>query len=121
MLGKQKCLEVLNKALQFSSADQTEAKIVGENFNLTRFANSTIHQNLNRINSELQVRVVFGKKMGTASTNNLDEESIKPKFIILDNLASFTIIGFDVKEIKKSGKLEITPLLPRWINFCNNR
>ena len=77
MLGKQKCLEVLNKALQFSSADQTEAKIVGENFNLTRFANSTIHQNLNRINSELQVRVVFGKKMGTASTNNLDEESIK--------------------------------------------
>lgn len=77
MLGKQRCFEVLQKALQYSSADQTEAKIVGENFNLTRFANSTIHQNLNRVNSELQVRVVFGKKMGIATTNNLEEESIK--------------------------------------------
>ncbi len=77
MLGREKSIEILQKALQYSQADQTEAKIVGENFNLTRFANSTIHQNLNRINSELQVRVAIGSKMGTASTNNLDDESIK--------------------------------------------
>jgi predicted Zn-dependent protease len=77
MLGKDMCKNVLKKVLEFSSADHTEAKLVGENFNLTRFANSTIHQNMNRVLSQLQVRVIFGNKMGIATTNNFDDESIK--------------------------------------------
>ncbi len=77
MLGKSRCKEVLKKALLYSKADHTEAKLIGENFNLTRFANSTIHQNMNRVLSQLQVRVIFGDKMGIATTNNFDEESIK--------------------------------------------
>ncbi len=77
MLGKERCREVLKKALEYSKANHTEAKLVGENFNLTRFANSTIHQNMNRVLSQLQVRVIFGNKMGVATTNNFDDESIK--------------------------------------------
>ena len=77
MLGKDQCFAILKQAIAYSTADQTEAKIIGEDFNLTRFANSTIHQNLNRVNSELQVRVVFGTKIGSATTNCLDEASIR--------------------------------------------
>ncbi|MFP4457419.1 MAG: TldD/PmbA family protein [Clostridia bacterium] len=77
MLGKSKCKEVLEKALEYSKADHTEAKLIGENFNLTRFANSTIHQNMNRVLSQLQIRVIFGNKMGVATTNNFDDDAIK--------------------------------------------
>lgn len=77
MLGKEKALAVLRRALELSVADKTEVRISGENFNLTRFANSTIHQNLNRDIAELQVRVIHGNRLGVASTYSLDEEGIK--------------------------------------------
>lgn len=77
MLGKDRSLEILKKALQATSADQAEVRLVGQDLSLTRFANSTIHQNLARNNAVLQVKVVFGKKIGTASTNNLDDNSIR--------------------------------------------
>lgn len=77
MLGKDQCQKILKRVLEYSTADHTEAKLIGEDFNLTRFANSTIHQNMNRVLSMLQVRVIVGSKMGVSTTNSFDEESIK--------------------------------------------
>jgi len=50
--------------------------IIAEDGALTRFADSTIHQNVSETNAEVRIRVVLGTRVGVATTNNLDEEAL---------------------------------------------
>jgi len=77
MLKKSQILKILKKVLNCSRADQTEVLFLGEKISLTRFANSQIHQNINKENAQISIRVILDKKIGVASTNNLSENSIK--------------------------------------------
>jgi PmbA protein len=76
MLGESQLKERIEHALALSRADQTEVVIVGEEEQLTRFATSYIHQNVARQDLDLRVRVVLGKKIGLASTNDLSDQSL---------------------------------------------
>ncbi|MDH7482670.1 MAG: TldD/PmbA family protein [Armatimonadota bacterium] len=76
MLGKEKVLEILNKVVEYSNADMTEASITIGESSLTRFANSFIHQNVFEKNACLAVRAIIGKRIGYATTNKLDDEAI---------------------------------------------
>lgn len=69
--------ELLQKVLSYSQADQTEVLFLGVEGALTRFANNFIHQNVAENNAELRVRAVVGKRIGVASTNRLDDESLR--------------------------------------------
>lgn len=69
MIGKERILETLGKAVQSSAADHTEAVFVGGESGLTRFANNYIHQNVAETNSKVFFRVALGKKIGVAATN----------------------------------------------------
>ena len=69
-------LELLEQSLKKSSADQTELVCEREEFYLTRFAESIIHQNIGRTDHTLWCRAVVGKKVGVAKTNILSQESI---------------------------------------------
>ena len=77
MLGKDKCKELIDKALSFSQAEQTEVDIMAEESHLTRFANSYIHQNVSGSDVAFSVRAIIGKKIGRASTNKIDDDSIR--------------------------------------------
>ncbi|MDP3486589.1 MAG: TldD/PmbA family protein [Bacillota bacterium] len=77
MIGKDRSLEVLEKVLKLTSADQAEVRLQRENLNMTRFANSSIHQNLAKENTVVSVRLVFGKKIGTATVNSVDLDDLK--------------------------------------------
>ncbi len=77
MISEEEVLSILNETIKASSADQTEALLLANNSNLTRFASSTIHQNMAENNIRLSVRVVIGKKIGSASTNRINSSSIK--------------------------------------------
>ncbi len=68
---------LLQKVLSHSQADQTEVVYLGTESALTRFANNGIHQNVAESNHELRVRAVLGKRVGVATTNRLDEESLR--------------------------------------------
>lgn len=77
MLGREKVLDIVCRALEYSDADQTQAAVeVGES-SLTRFANSMIHQNVSERNGGLAVKAVVGKRIGYAVTNKLDDDSIR--------------------------------------------
>ncbi|HEY3297873.1 MAG TPA: TldD/PmbA family protein, partial [Armatimonadota bacterium] len=76
MLGETKALEVVRKAVELSGADMTQASLSVSESSLTRFANSIIHQNVSEKNAKFSVKAVIGKRIGYASTNRLDEESI---------------------------------------------
>lgn len=68
---------MLTEILQFSRADQTEIVYMGKDSALTRFTNNYIHQNVAESNGTVSIRVVAGKKIGSAATNQLDKQSLR--------------------------------------------
>lgn len=99
MLGKQKTSELINFALNQSKADQTEILISYFESYLTRFANSEIHQNVGERNGSLSIRVVVGKKIGSASTNKFDFDSIKQTLNQAMEIAKFQRENPDFKSL----------------------
>lgn len=77
MLGPNKLSEIANQIFSFSKADQTEVIIRSTDSSLTRFANNHIHQNVAEADVEVRVRVVYGKKIGVASSNDLTPDALK--------------------------------------------
>jgi len=77
MLGIDEAKRIVELAIAHSKADQTEVLILAEESNLTRFANSGIHQNVSERNVDIRVRAVLGKRVGVASTNVLTPSAIR--------------------------------------------
>jgi len=76
MSGKALLETQLGDALRSSPAD--EAELVGARYrtSLTRFAKSSIHQNVNEENTHVIARVAVGRKIGVSSTNRTDPDSL---------------------------------------------
>jgi PmbA protein len=77
MLGESKALETLKRVISKVEVEQAEAILMGTSSGLTRFANSTIHQNVFEKDCTVYLRVAKGKKIGVASSNLLDDGSLK--------------------------------------------
>ena len=77
MLNQDIMKRILDKTMDMSTADETQVSVVSHRNSLTRFAENHIHQNVSEDNVHLSVTAVIGNKMGAASTNKLDDESIK--------------------------------------------
>jgi len=75
-MEKARADSLLKSALNHSKADEIEVCLGGGSYCLTRFANNTIHQNVNEKRHQLSVRSVYGKKSGKAVTNKLDPEGV---------------------------------------------
>ena len=76
MLGETRIKQLAEAILTRSTADQTEVVVLAGDSALTRFANSTIHQNVAETDAEVRIRVVLGTRIGVATTNNLDDEAL---------------------------------------------
>jgi len=70
MIGKEQSIEFLERVLRLSTAGQMEARLTHDRLAMTRFADSSIHQNIAKDNISLTLRVVNGKRMGTAAVNS---------------------------------------------------
>jgi PmbA protein len=57
-------------------ASDAEVLILGGTEELTRFANSQIHQNVAETNTQVNLRFVAGKQVGVTTTNRLDDDSL---------------------------------------------
>lgn len=77
MLNRNKAADVFDRIKRYSTADEVEALFYAGHSSLTRFANNTIHQNVAEENSVVSVRTAFGERTARATTNKLDEESLK--------------------------------------------
>ncbi len=76
MLGEARIREIARAVLAGSQADQTEVLVLREDSELTRVANSEIHQNVAERDTLVVVRAVVGRRQGRASTNDLRPESL---------------------------------------------
>jgi len=77
MLTKEKAADIFAKLAKHTTADEIELFIYGGHSALTRFANNTIHQNVAEDNVGISVRTVFNGRTARATTNKLDDESLK--------------------------------------------
>jgi len=76
MISKDELQALLRESLKRSPADETELVGYCNSTSLTRFAKSSIHQNVHEDNSNVFARVAVGKRIGVASTNRLTPEAI---------------------------------------------
>jgi len=74
---KQKVLSTLEKVLSLTEGDAAEAILIQKKYELTRFSNNYIHQNMAEQNTQLQLRVIIGGREGSFTTNRLDKEGLK--------------------------------------------
>src|SRR5204862_6901636 len=77
MLDKHKAADIFGKIKKYSAADEVEALIYGGHSALTRFANNTITQNVAEENYVVSVRTAFGQRTARATTNKLDDVSLR--------------------------------------------
>src|ERR1700704_260363 len=77
MLSQDQAAEIFKRIQNYSTADEVEVLCFGGKSALTRFANNVIHQNMAEENYSVSVRTVFGGRTARATTNKLDDESLK--------------------------------------------
>jgi predicted Zn-dependent protease len=77
MLTHAQAEDIFLRLSRYSNADGLEMLIAGGHSALTRFANNTIHQNVEEENYVVSVRAIIGRKTARATTNKLDDESLR--------------------------------------------
>ncbi|MGC2173458.1 MAG: metallopeptidase TldD-related protein, partial [Candidatus Sulfotelmatobacter sp.] len=77
MLTREQAGDIFDSIKKLSAADEVEVLFSGGRFALTRFANNTIHQNVEEENHIVSVRTVFGGRTARATTNKFDDESLR--------------------------------------------
>ena len=87
MLSEEKAADIFDRIRRLSSADEVEAIFTGSRFALTRFANNTIHQNVEEENSVVSIRTNFAGRTARATTNQFDDESLRRAVAASENLA----------------------------------
>ena len=87
MLTEEQAADIFERIRRFSSADEVEAIFNGSRFALTRFANNTIHQNVEEENSIVSIRTNFGGRTARSTTNQFDDQSLQRAVEASENLA----------------------------------
>src|SRR5215472_7427312 len=77
MLSSERIHDIFSRIQKFSSADEVEAIMAGGRSALTRFANNTIHQNVSEEGYVISIRVAMNGKTARATTNRIDDESVR--------------------------------------------
>src|SRR3954465_1332335 len=77
MYSREEIKTLTDKVLNMAKADAVEVEFQGGERSGTRWANSTITVNLVQLDQQLSVNVRLGSKVGTASTREFDDESLK--------------------------------------------
>jgi PmbA protein len=68
--------EIIQRALNAANADEADALFVSTDQNITRFANSNVHQNMSEVSAELTLRVIVDNAVGVAATTVFDADEI---------------------------------------------
>src|SRR6476659_2468451 len=77
MYSREEIKGLTDKVLNMAKADGVEVEFNGGERAGTRWANSTITVNLVQLDQQLSVNVRLGSKVGSASTREFDDDSLK--------------------------------------------
>ncbi|HEY4843886.1 MAG TPA: TldD/PmbA family protein [Terriglobales bacterium] len=96
MLTREQAADIFDRIRQLSSADEVEAIFNGSRFALTRFANNTIHQNVEEENSVVSIRTNFGGRTARSTANQFDDESLRRAVAASESLAKVQVADPDL-------------------------
>src|SRR6059058_5315707 len=77
MRTESESFEILDRALNAANADEADAVFISVDQNISRFANSNLHQNMSEVSAGLTLRVIVDGSMGVASTTSFDDDEIR--------------------------------------------
>lgn len=69
-------LAILDRALRAAGTEEADAAFLSVDQNISRFANSQLHQNMSEESASLTLRVIVNGAMGVATTTAFDEDEI---------------------------------------------
>ncbi|HKV24272.1 MAG TPA: TldD/PmbA family protein [Candidatus Acidoferrum sp.] len=72
-----KIIDTVLRLAKSTAADETEAHVEESANSLTRFANNAIHQNVSEHGVSVTIRTVVDSRTARATTNRLDEDSLR--------------------------------------------
>jgi PmbA protein len=104
LLNKGKASDTFDRIKKHSTADEVEVLFYGGKSALTRFANNSIHQNVAEENYGVSVRTVFGGRTARATTNKLDDESLKRVVQASETLAKVQHPDSDLLPVPTAGE-----------------
>jgi len=111
MLTREQAAEVFEKVRRLSSADEVEVLFSGGRSALTRFANNTIHQNVEESGTNVSVRPVFNGRTARASTNRFDEEGLRRVVQSAEKLARVQEAEPDLLPMTEAAKIADSALV----------
>ena len=76
MRSQSESQELLARALDAANAKEADAALISTDQNISRFANSNVHQNMSEVSATLTLRVVVDGSMGVASTSSFDPDEL---------------------------------------------
>lgn len=77
ILTKEEAKKIIDKVLSYAQADETSVSLNGSKTGNIRYARNTVSTSGESTNLSLAVTAVFGKKSGTATINEFDDQSLE--------------------------------------------
>ena len=77
MYSREEVKAIADRIMNMAKADAVEVNFTGGERSATRFANSTITANMVQFDRQVSVEIRLGNKVGSASTRQFDDESLK--------------------------------------------
>jgi predicted Zn-dependent protease len=87
ILNEQEARKLVEKALSFSKADETSVNVNGGRTGNIRYARNTVSTSGEKDNLVLTVTCSFGKRSGSASTNEINDGSIEKTVRLAEEIA----------------------------------
>jgi predicted Zn-dependent protease len=76
MRNRDEALSIIDLAIREAHGDEADAVFVASDRNISRFANSSLHQNMSEREASLTLRVITNGRAGVASTSLITPEEI---------------------------------------------
>lgn len=103
MRDERESFEILDRALTAANAE-ADATFISSDANITRYANSNIHQNMSEISAELTLRVVIDGAMGVASTSSFEPGDIAEMAAVAREAARHSVPSNDFGGLYRGGE-----------------
>lgn len=87
ILSKEEAKTIVDKILSYANADETSVSINGLKTGNIRYARNTVSTSGESDNVSVAVTSVYGKKSGSATINELDDESLKKTVLQAEEVA----------------------------------
>src|SRR5215213_4489141 len=119
MYSREEIKALTDKVLNMAKADAVEVEFTGGERSGTRWANSTITVNLVQLDQQLSVNLRFGTKVGSASTREFDDESLKAMVDEAAEAANAARENANLQPLVKGPQdyIAVDAALPPMVNF----